>query len=59
MLSLPCPLDRVLSVVLYHVAESGLISLIKSPSLDPFLSMLLGYATETGLKSGCGPPLPL
>ena len=55
MLSLPCPLERVLSVVLDHVAETGLKSLFDPPSLDPFLSMLLGYATESGLKSGCRP----
>ena len=58
MLSLPCPLDQVLSVVLDHVAESGLKSLFDPPSLDPFLSILLGYATESGLKSGCRPPCP-
>ena len=54
MLSLPCPLDRVLSVVLDHVAESGLKSLFDPPSLDPFLSMLLGCSIE----SGCWPPCP-
>ena len=55
---LPCPLDRVLNVVLDLVAESGLKSLFDPPSLDPFLSMLLGCGTESGLKSGCGPPCP-
>ena len=58
MLSLPCPLERVLSVVLDHVAETGLKSLFDPPSLGPFLSMLLGYAPESGLKSGCRPPCP-
>ena len=45
-------------MVLDHVAETGLKSLFDPPSLDPFLSMLLGYATESGLKSGCRPPCP-
>ena len=58
MWPLPFPLDRVLSVVLDHVAETGLKSLFDPSSLDPFLSMLLGYATESGLKSGCRPPCP-
>ena len=58
MWPLPCPLYRVLSVVLDHFAETGLTSFFDPPSLDPFLSMLLGYATETGLKSRCGPPCP-
>ena len=56
MWPLPSPLDPVLSVVLDHVAETGLKSLFDPPSLDPLLSMLFGYATESGLKSGCGPP---
>ena len=45
-------------MVLDHVAETGLKSLFDPPSLDPFRSMLLGYATESGLKSGCRPPCP-
>ena len=56
MWPLSFPLDRVLSVVLDHVAETGLKSLFDPPSLDPFPSMLLGYATASGLKSGCRPP---
>ena len=58
MWPLPFPLDRVLSVVLDHVAETGLKFLFDPASLDPFLSILLGYATESGFKSGCRPRCP-
>lgn len=42
-------------MVLEHAAETELKSLFDPPSLDPVLSMLLVYATESGLKSGSGP----